>query len=517
MDVDEALRVVDPRSRRQWIIMLAVSAQAVPGAMVILAMEFAGHTPKFECHRQGANGTEILVDACYNGTTAHCDEILFRGAYTSVVTEWSLVCDRASEAHALQSLFMAGMTLASLPIGPLADTFGRRRLVLLTFGLQAVLMVGLALAPNFGTFAVLRFLTGFLQAGGFPNFTLATELVGPQLRSRVGLCGSVCFSSGILFLALSAYIITDWRWLLGFAALVAALSVLLIGVIAPPSARWLLQRGRTQEAQRVLLGLARSNGLPPPSDFSLLAAKQEKGQTSDNCCSLFRRGRAALWTLVLCFNWAVHTLTYYGLTAAAAGMGKGRFSSFAFSGMVELPPVLFITWILERLGRRYTLSGSMAIGGIACVLIYLLPAAYIDDHGGRLTLSLIGKLCISTTFTVTYIFTGEIFPTSIRSTGLGLVNVCGRLAGVVYPFAALLNGVSKDSHFLLFGVLITSSALFNLVLPETVGKTLPKNVDEMLGTTGSDMEMYSPLKLEDEEWDSDVELDNSGDKDVKQK
>ena len=66
------------------------------------------------------------------------------------------MCDRASEAHALQSLFMAGMTVASLPIGPLADRFGRRRLVLLVFGLQALLMAALALAPNYATFAALR-------------------------------------------------------------------------------------------------------------------------------------------------------------------------------------------------------------------------------------------------------------------------------------------------------------------------------------------------------------------------
>ena len=70
--------------------------------------------------------------------------------------QWSLVCERASEAHVLQSLFMAGMTMASLPVGPLADRFGRRRIVLLAFGTQAVLMGALALAPNYGTFAVLR-------------------------------------------------------------------------------------------------------------------------------------------------------------------------------------------------------------------------------------------------------------------------------------------------------------------------------------------------------------------------
>ena len=42
MDIDEALRVVDPKNRLQWIYLVVVSAQAVPGAMVLLAMEFVG-------------------------------------------------------------------------------------------------------------------------------------------------------------------------------------------------------------------------------------------------------------------------------------------------------------------------------------------------------------------------------------------------------------------------------------------------------------------------------------------
>ena len=42
MDVDEALGVVDPKKRLQWIYAVALSAQALPGAMVILAMEFVG-------------------------------------------------------------------------------------------------------------------------------------------------------------------------------------------------------------------------------------------------------------------------------------------------------------------------------------------------------------------------------------------------------------------------------------------------------------------------------------------
>ena len=42
MDVDEALRLVDPKNRLQWIYVVAINAQAVPAAFVLLAMEFVG-------------------------------------------------------------------------------------------------------------------------------------------------------------------------------------------------------------------------------------------------------------------------------------------------------------------------------------------------------------------------------------------------------------------------------------------------------------------------------------------
>ncbi|XP_037072004.1 solute carrier family 22 member 15-like [Pollicipes pollicipes] len=301
-------------------------------------------------------------------------------------------------------------------------------------------------------------------------------------------------------LALGAYVTTTWRPLVIASAALASLSVFVIWLFVPASPRWLMLNGRTEEAHKVMLGVARANGVTPPANFTLVAVRKKTASLPDNCCSLFRHWRSALWTVMLCLTWAVHTLTYYGLTAAAASMGQNRFISFALSGLVEIPPMIVISWLLDKLGRRYTLSGMMLAGGICCVLILLLPGSYIDDQGGRLTLSLIGKLCIATTFTVTYIFTGEVFPTSVRNTGFGIVNFCGRMAGIAYPFVALLNMVRKDLHFFVFGALITLSALLDLLLPETVGKPLPKTVGEMIG---EDVEMYQALQLDELEGDCD--------------
>ena len=67
----------------------------------IIFPPFPAHTPKFECYRDEANGTEILVDACYNDTTADCDSLYFRHPYTSVVTEASICVTGAGYVFAV--------------------------------------------------------------------------------------------------------------------------------------------------------------------------------------------------------------------------------------------------------------------------------------------------------------------------------------------------------------------------------------------------------------------------------
>jgi len=100
---------------------------------------------------------------------------------------------------------------------------------------------------------------------------------------------------------------------------------------------------------------------------------------------------------------------------------------------------------------------------------------------------------------VVFIHSGEIFPTSVRNTGYGLVNVFARLGGVAYPFMVMLDGVLPDLHFVVFGALAAVSGLLNLSLPETLGKPLPETVAALAaGADSSDTPLYSPLATEEE-------------------
>jgi MFS family permease len=53
--------------------------------------------------------------------------------------------------------------------------------------------------------------------------------------------------------------------------------------------------------------------------------------------------------------------------------------------------------------------------------------------------ALMGKLCLAASFAVVYIHSGEIFPTTIRNSAMGLVSVAARCGGIVAPFIVLLG------------------------------------------------------------------------------
>jgi hypothetical protein len=53
--------------------------------------------------------------------------------------------------------------------------------------------------------------------------------------------------------------------------------------------------------------------------------------------------------------------------------------------------------------------------------------------------ALVGKLCLAASFAVIYIHSGEIFPTTIRNSAMGLVSVAARCGGIVAPFIVLLG------------------------------------------------------------------------------
>lgn len=97
-------------------------------------------------------------------------------------------------------------------------------------------------------------------------------------------------------------------------------------------------------------------------------------------------------------------------------------------------------------------------------------------------LSFLGKFSISGSLCVAYVYAAELFPTEVRSIGIGFCSMIGRVGGIAAPFIILLEEQEDLSFvpYLLFGVCGIMSGVWSLTLPETAGQPLLQTIDEAL-------------------------------------
>jgi len=117
----------------------------------------------------------------------------------------------------------------------------------------------------------------------------------------------------------------------------------------------------------------------------------------------------------------------------------------------------------------------MICAGVAC---FVCP--FIPNETAVTGLAVAGKFFVSIAFAVIYIFTAELFPTSIRTIGLGLASLCARIGGILFPIIIDFFQAHKhpEAPLLIFGVSILVSGGLLFLLPETLNKILPETLEQ---------------------------------------
>lgn len=112
--------------------------------------------------------------------------------------------------------------------------------------------------------------------------------------------------------------------------------------------------------------------------------------------------------------------------------------------------------------------------GLSCLLIMAVP------HSGaaHLTLGCTGLWGMSISFATVYLYAGELFPTVVRNSGVGLSSTVARVGSMVAPFVATLSSTSYWLPPLVFGITPLIGAGLCMLLPDTRGKKLPDTLEE---------------------------------------
>ncbi|ROT71597.1 putative organic cation transporter [Penaeus vannamei] len=374
-------------------------------------------------------------------------------------------------------MYMVGMLLGAITIGDLADRFGRKMGILVSVMLLGGGGVLSAVSPNYYMFLAMRLLTGAGGVGLFQvTFVLAVEFIGAKYRTFCGIMIEVPFALGEAMTGVLAIFIRDWRWL---QVAVTAPAFLLLSYmwIMPESVRWAgCLKGKRDVAVQIIQEAADvsrevpkhlledSNTEVPTVDGSLSVAsskaelvKEDPGEpepkVTKSVIDLLRTPNMRKRSVNLFYCWAVCTLVYYGLSSNSGNLGGNIFVNFIATMLIEIPSYVFSFLVLDRMGRKGTLSFVLLLGGVACFVSGFIP----EDFGAVIvTLSLVEVLAL-------------VLVPCVLAANLG---------GIVAPFVASLAHTYKPLPLLVFGGLSIVAGLLVVLLPETVGCELPQTIPE---------------------------------------
>ncbi|MCL7040529.1 hypothetical protein MKW94_003581 [Papaver nudicaule] len=415
----------------------------------------------------------------------------------AVQAEWGL---SSRQESMITSVVFAGMLVGAYTWGIVSDNYGRRQGFLITAICTFSAGFLSALAPNYGSLIFLRCLVGVGLGGGPVLSSWFLEFIPAANRGTWMVIFSTFWTLGTVLEASLAWLVMPtlgWRWLLGMSSF-PTLFLLIFYKFTPESPRYFCTKGRIDEALSILEKISRLNGaeLPSgklvsdhihelemdekcnPSEDTLLLSPTKRNDSpivspKNKVSSDTQGGLSSLLlllspelvrsTLLLWIVFFGNAFSYYGLVLLTSELSTQN----------KFPGLLLAAAIVDRIGRKLSMSTMFFI---CCV--FLLPLMFHQPENITTALLFGARICITGTFTVVYIYAPEIYPTSIRTTGVGVASSVGRIGGIICPMVAvgLIHGCHQTLAIFLFEVVVFFAGTAVLFFPfETKGRELTNN------------------------------------------
>lgn len=351
---------------------------------------------------------------------------------------------------ALGTMSNVGVLIGTLLSGIIADRFGRKSVIIAAVIIWGVAGVWQALVGSLDWLIVVRIVIGLGIGLQLPaTITLLAELIPSRLRARYLISMLALFPLGMSAAGLICYVlipVIGWRGVSVIES-VPALIAILIWKFVPESPVWLESRGRHQEADAVMTVLERKieastgHSLPlvdraPVAETAFVAA--EVSTTTTQQVPLRRMVSKEHWrtTLMLTVQWPAMLLAMYGLqtwfSMVFVQQGISIQNSIGYSTIMTLGGVFgafLVPWLLKRYGRK-----PVAI--FTALLTFVVALAYGSLLGSVVFMVIFGMLFNLFAYAlgqVSNTYTSELWPTSLRSTGVGYANSIGRLGAIAGP------------------------------------------------------------------------------------
>ncbi|RDX95906.1 Organic cation/carnitine transporter 3, partial [Mucuna pruriens] len=440
---------------------------------------FTDAQPPWHCTQQPGSACTTLSNICslpkgswtWNGP-----------ARTSTVSEWGLECANSVVTGLPASSFFVGCSVGGFVLASLADSsLGRKNMLFFSCLLMALTSFLATFSPNVWIYSVLKFLCGFARATiGTSALVLASELVGKRWRGQISVIGFFCFTIGFLSLPAMAYVnrSSSWRNLYLWTSISTIVYCILVKVFVTESPRWLLVRGRKEEAVATLKCITSIT----QSNLNLAINNMSHKEETRNNMDLFSALKILLqkqWSSrrllsIMAMGIGIG-LVYYGMPLGLQNLSFNLYLSVTFNALSELPSALIVFFLIDKFNRRIALLLFTILSGAFSVMSIMEVKPWTNL---QIVFELISFFSACSSFNVYLIYTTELFPTCVRNSALSMARLAVVLGGA---FSPLLVSAGRGNKFLcygVFGLVIGCSGVFGIFLPETKGRALCDTMDE---------------------------------------
>ncbi|XP_071471965.1 solute carrier family 22 member 14 [Marmota flaviventris] len=391
----------------------------------------------------------------------------------SLISEFDLVCGKELDKETVQTMFMTGQLIGSLIFGLLSDKLGRYPTILLSLLGLMFFGFGTAFVNSFHQYLFFRFgVSQAVMGYAIVSLTLVTEWLVGEHRAHAVILEHCFFSVGIMFLTGLAYNLPHWRMLFLVGAVPVFPLISYIWIL-PESPRWLMMKGKVKEAKEVLCYAAEVNKKTIP--LNLLEELQLPGKkvTKASVLDFYSNRYLCKVTLVMGCVWLTISYSYFTLSLKLRDFGVSIHFRQAIPGILEVPARLCSIVLLEQMGRKWSLAVILIQTAFMCFLTLFLPQGL---KSAIILVLVLGQFSLATSVSVVFLYTAELFPTIVRSTGLGLVSLASS-GGAILSLTIISQLPALLPIFLCF-ISSIAALCFSALLPETQNQLLSDSMEQ---------------------------------------
>uniref|UniRef100_A0A3Q3WAM5 Major facilitator superfamily (MFS) profile domain-containing protein n=1 Tax=Mola mola TaxID=94237 RepID=A0A3Q3WAM5_MOLML len=477
----------------QISMMVLLSLSIVPSGNMDMISVFMSDTPEYHCKaslNSTLNSSRIGPDSCSrNKVTVNWTEtagqsndtepcldgwVFSTEMYTAtIVSEWDLVCDNAWKVPFSTSIYFIGILFGSIISGHLSDRFGRKPVFFLTMLLQAVTTLIQAASVSWLMFCILNCMRGLMSAY-VASLTLGSEMLSNSARVFFSaVCHCLGYGIGYALLPLFAYFIRGWRMLLVAAAIPSALFIPLLWVI-PESPRWLLHKGRVEEAELIIRNAAKWNKVPAPE---VIFRDQTEGgeERTYNYVDFICNTNLRNITILGVFIWFSVSVVYFGLSLNTSNLNGNPYLNCFISAAIDIMAYIAIWLLVNHVPRPTLLFCTLMFCGVMLLVTQLIPQ---EMQVMLQVFALGGKIGVAGAYCFIFMFFTELFPTVVRNMGLGVVSTASHIGIIISPYFIYMGVHMKILPFIIFGTSSIVAGAVSMLLPDTRNSKLPDVISQ---------------------------------------